>query len=145
MNWGKGIALSLVAFAGMLATLFAIGSRHMETLVTDEYYAEELRYQHRIDAQERAHGLSAPVRFDVVEDRIVLSFPSELAGRPISGTLKLLRPNDAHGDRTITVGPTAETHFTSASLGLAQGRYDASLEWEANGVSYHSADKLVVQ
>lgn len=145
MNWGKAIALSLIGFAAMLATLFVIGSRHMESLVTEEYYAEELRYQERIDAQARAHALSTPVRFDAADDRIVLNFPAELAGKTITGTLTLLRPNDANGDRTIAIGPLTDAAFASGPLGLSMGRYDASLDWQVDGVSYHSADKLVVQ
>lgn len=145
MNWGRAITLSLIGFASMLATLFVIGSRHMESLVTEEYYAEELRYQDRIDAQARAQALSTPARFDASGDRITIGFPPELAGKTITGTLTLLRPNDAQADRTISIGPLTEVAFASGPLGLALGRYDASLDWQVDGVSYHSADKLVVQ
>ncbi len=59
MNWGKGLALSLIAFAAMMAAFGIASARRSEALVTEEYYEEELRFQDRIDAQDRAHALSA--------------------------------------------------------------------------------------
>lgn len=145
MNWGKGIALSLIAFAGMMATFMVIASQHVESLVTDEYYAEELKYQERIDAQARARSLSAPVAILVKGDEVELRFPAELKGKSVTGTLNLLRPNDARGDRRVAVRMDADGLFRSPALQLLPGRYDASIDWQADGVSYHSSDKLVVQ
>lgn len=145
MNWGRGIALSLIAFAAMMATFLVIASRHVESLVTDEYYAEELKYQERIDAQARARSLSAPVVILVQGEEVALRFPEELAGLTISGTLTLLRPNDANGDRSVEFEADAEGRFRSDGLRLLPGRYDASVDWRSGGVSYHSSDKLVVQ
>lgn len=144
MNWGKGIALSLIAFAAMMATFLVIASRHVESLVTDEYYAEELRYQQRIDAQARARSLSGPVAILVQGDELALRFPDEMKGRMITGTLTLRRPNDARGDRSVEIHMDAEGLFRSSGLRLLPGRYDASIDWQADGVSYHSSDKLVV-
>ncbi|MFN3875447.1 MAG: FixH family protein [Flavobacteriales bacterium] len=143
MNWGKGLALSLIAFAGMMAAFGIAGARRNEQLVTNEYYADELRYQERIDARERANGLSAPVDMRIADDRMELRFPAELAGRRITGTLTLLRPNDARADRRLAVAADSAGVFVSEPLTLRPGRYDASLEWLVDGVAYHTAEKLV--
>lgn len=143
MNWGKGLALSLVAFAAMMAAFGIASARRSEALVTEEYYAEELRFQDRIDAQDRAGALSAPVSIDVTDNRVRLRFPEELTGSRITGTLKLLRPNDPRADRDLRID-ASEGVFGSAVLDLWPGRYDASLEWQADGVTYHTSAKLVV-
>lgn len=143
MNWGKGLALSLIAFAGMMAAFGIASARRTEQLVTDEYYAEELRYQERIDAQGRATALSTPVSMRIADDRLELRFPPELAGKRITGTLMLLRPNDARADRKLDVLADSTGTFISAPLQLWPGRYDASLEWAADGATYHTAEKLV--
>lgn len=145
MNWGKGLALSLIAFAAMMAAFGIASARRAESLVTDEYYAEELRYQQRIDAQGRANALSAPVDFIAEKGRLRIQFPAELAGKTITGELRMLRPNDPRADRKLSLKADESGAFVSDPLDLWPGRYDASLEWQCDGVTYHSAEKLVVQ
>lgn len=145
MNWGKALALSLAAFVALMAWFLWKASSHVESLVTDDYYAQELKYQDRIDAQARSSALSAPVAFTIADDRIQVRFPQELAVKGITGSLRLMRPNDARGDRSVEVRADSTGLFTSEALDLLPGRYDASLDWQADGVRYHSADKLVAQ
>lgn len=145
MNWGKGLALSLIGFAVMMACFGVLAMRNPESLVTEDYYAEELRYQQRIDAQGRAGALTAPVRIEVIAKGIVLRFPPELAGKEIAGTLRLLRPNDPRADRSLEIVADSAGTYRSAAIDLWPGRYDASLEWQADGSTYHTAEKLVVQ
>jgi len=143
MNWGKGLAISLIAFAVMMAAFGIASARRTESLVTEEYYAEELRYQDRIDAQGRALSLSAPVAVSIDDDRLHLRFPDELTGKRITGKLRLLRPNDPRADQDLAFTADDSGHFHSDPLELWPGRYDASLEWQCDGVTYHSAEKLV--
>ena len=145
MNWGKGLAISLIAFAAMMAAFGIASARRTETLVTENYYAEELRYQDRINAQVRARALSAPVRITVGEDRVRIQFPGEMTGKMITGQLRLLRPNDARADRELALSADPEGSFVSQALGLWPGRYDATLEWQVGGIAYHTAEMLVVQ
>ncbi|MBK8227261.1 MAG: FixH family protein [Flavobacteriales bacterium] len=144
MNWGKGLAISLIAFAAMMAAFGIASARRTESLVTEEYYAEELRYQQRIDAQGRALSLSAPVAIMVGKGRLRIQFPAELAGKAITGELHLLRPNDARADKKVAIAADQDGLFETQALDLWPGRYDASLEWQCGGVTYHSAEKLVV-
>lgn len=145
MNWGKGLAISLIAFAVMMAAFGIASARRTETLVTENYYAEELKYQERIDAQTRTKALSAPVSIVIAEDRVRLQFPAEMEGKAITGNLRLLRPNDARADRDVAIAAESNGSFTSKALDLWPGRYDASLEWQVDGITYHTAEKLVVQ
>ncbi|MBK7946916.1 MAG: FixH family protein [Flavobacteriales bacterium] len=145
MNWGKGLAISLIAFAAMMAAFGIASARRTETLVTENYYAEELKYQERIDAQSRTNALSAPVSIVLADDRVQLRFPVEMEGKAITGSLKLLRTNDARADRDVAIAAESDGSFTSEALDLWPGRYDASLEWQVDGITYHTAEKLVVQ
>jgi hypothetical protein len=145
MNWGKGLALSLIVFAAMMAAFGIASARRTEALVTEEYYAEELRYQQRIDAQGRANALSTAVSIAIADDRVRLRFPSELAGKRITGSLHLLRPNDVRADRKLEVIADSTGSYVSEPLELWAGRYDASLEWTVDGAAYHTAERLVAQ
>ena len=51
MNWGNGILLLLLVFIGLMVTLVTICVRQDDIhLVTENYYAEEIKYQEHIDA-----------------------------------------------------------------------------------------------
>ncbi|HQW06333.1 MAG: FixH family protein [Flavobacteriales bacterium] len=142
MNWGKGLALALIAFAGMMTWFVVMASRNPSPLVTEEYYEKELKFQERIDHTERANALSSPVRIAVTAQDLRLEFPEEFHGKVITGELTLLRPNDPRADQVITVNTTGI--FERGNMELWPGRYNASLEWTVDGTRYFTEEKLVV-
>lgn len=98
MNWGKGLALALIAFAGMMAWFVVMAARNPSPLVTEEIMKKELKFQERIDHTARANALSAPVHMIVTANELRLEFPQEFHGKTISGELTLLRPNDPRAE-----------------------------------------------
>jgi len=143
MNWGKGLALALIAFACMMAWFVVMASRNPSPLVTEEYYEKELKFQERINDTERANALSTPVHMIVTASELRLEFPQEFQGKTISGELTLLRPNDPRADQVIAVNTTGI--FERGGMGLWPGRYNAALEWTVDGTRYFMEEKLVVQ
>jgi hypothetical protein len=144
MNWGKGLALVLVAFAGLMAWFIVMSARNPEPLVTEHYYEQELKYQQRINNTERANALSTAVIMRPMRYGVLLTFPAEIRSSGIAGVLTLLRPNDPKGDRTINITPDSTGRFLALAPGLTSGRYNAQLEWTANGTTYYTEEKLVV-
>ncbi len=145
MNWGKGLALALAVFAGLMTWFVIMSLRNPEPLVTEEYYEEELKYQQRIDNTERSNELSALVRMDVMRDAVHLFFPKELHAIAITGELTLQRPNDPSGDLVLQVATDSTGSYHNALVRLVPGRYNALLEWGAAGERYYTEEKLVVQ
>lgn len=143
MNWGKALALALIAFAAMMAWFMIQASQHPSPLVTEDYYGAELKYQQRIDAAGRANALTAAVDMDLQRTTAVLRFPAELKGSPITATLTLLRPNDPQADRVLRFNTDSAAHH-AGNLDLSAGRYNAALEWEAGGVKYFTEQKVYV-
>jgi len=143
MNWGKGLALTLVAFAALMVWFIVMATRNPEPLVTEEYYEQELKYQERIDNTTRAHALST-VGMEVTANSIRLTFPAGMSDRSITGDLTLLRPNDPTADRLLKVIADSNGVFQTDAVALVAGRYNALLEWNADGVAYYTEEKLVV-
>ena len=48
MNWGKSIVLSFVLFAAFIVTLVTVCLRQDISLVSKEYYKEELQYENQL-------------------------------------------------------------------------------------------------
>ncbi len=134
--------MAMIAFALLMAWFVWKASQHTEPLVTENYYAAELKYQERIDEMVRAKGLSAPVHMTFDRTGVELRFPAEFNGRRITGTLELLRPNNPMGDRELAVATDSANLRLPADL--MAGRYNASLQWEVEGTTFFSSDKAYI-
>ncbi|MGL6269890.1 MAG: FixH family protein, partial [Chitinophagaceae bacterium] len=66
-NWGYKIAVFYLVFIAGIMFLVIKSSRQQMDLVTTDYYAQELKYQDKIDQSKRADGLSEPIRHEVSE------------------------------------------------------------------------------
>ncbi|HOY29749.1 MAG TPA: FixH family protein [Flavobacteriales bacterium] len=143
MNWGKGIALALFAFASMMAWFMVKATQHPEPLVTEDYYGEELKYQERMEGTARADAFTEAVRIEVQQGSVVLHFPQEVAGKRISGRVDLQRPNAPVGDRSLPFGSDSTT-VRFDELDLLPGRYNAAIHWSVNGVDYFTSEKVYV-
>ena len=145
MNWGKGIALALFIFAGMMAFFVVKAIQNPTPLVTENYYEQELKFQGRIDNVQRANALSAQVELELSNTGIRMVFPAEMQRRSISGELTLMRPNDPDADRTVVIDLNGPIHFFAPLEGLVPGRYNAMIEWQVEGTNYYTEEKLVLQ
>lgn len=143
MNWGRGLALTLIAFAALMAWFVVKASQNPEPLVTEQYYEQELKYQGRIDDAQRANALSSPVIISLAGGGVHLMFPRELKGHPIIGKLTLMRPNDPASDRILPIIADPAGMFSSGDMGLLRGRYNALLEWRAGADTYYTEEKVI--
>ena len=57
MNWGNKIAISFIIFIGIIVTMVVISMKQDISLVSTDYYEQEIAYQDQIDRMERTRGL----------------------------------------------------------------------------------------
>ena len=143
MNWGKGLALVMIAFAGMMAYFLVRAAQNPEPLIAENYYAQELRFQERIDASSRAMALSGAVRMDATRDGVTVTFPEEVKDKALAGTLLLLHAQETNDDRSVVIHAATGGRFEEA-IALRRGRYLAQLEWAADSMKYYSEAQLIV-
>lgn len=145
LHAGHYIVVVMAAFI-LIMTQFMVRAYHnQETLVAEDYYARELRYQEQIDKLHNVAALGEDVRFEVRPGRLELTFPTALNGTAITGELFLMRPNDARGDLRVPLRVDAQGRFTVDTEPLLKGAYSVHLEWEADGVAYLTEDRVHVQ
>lgn len=144
MNWGKALALALIAFAGMMAFFVYKASQNPMPLVSENYYGDELRFQERMAAVQRASELSAPVRVRVQRNRVSVDFPEEARGQELVGEMQLQRPNEPLGDHTAHFTVPGTASLEQAGMELLPGRYNLLLLWKMNGLEYCTQERVVV-
>lgn len=125
MSWGKGIILVFVGFAAFIGTLVTVCVKQQISLVSKNYYEEELNYQQQIDELKNAATLEHKPVISIVKKHVQVSGIEQ-------GELKLLRPSDARFDATFVIDPKNSFDLSK----YPSGRYNASLRWQMDGKSY---------
>jgi len=143
MNWGYKILFVYLAFvAGILLMVFK-SSIQKRDLVTPDYYAKELKYQQRIDAVKKTQALSAPVKYELINQQMLISFPKEFTGKSITGSILLYCPSDNNKDieQAFSVSTNAYTMQLPVNK---KGLYEVQISWQADGISYYFENKLTL-
>ena len=140
MNWGKWIALSFVLFALFIGTLVVVCVREDISLVSKDYYQEELAFQQQIDREKNVRGLAGKPELQILDQTVIIHFNQILAID--SGTLILFRPSNKRFDKNFTLDATmGDLQYFNVST-LPHGMYKAKLRWSMQGKEYY-IEKIV--
>ena len=132
MNWGKSIVLVFILFAGFIATLVTVCIRQDVSLVSRDYYKEELNYGQQIERMQNTNQLaSKPVI--AVSGKLMTVTYNELHAIT-AGDVKLFRPSNAMFDRTFQLTTAGTQSFNLDNL--PQGMYKVRMNWTAAGKEY---------
>jgi hypothetical protein len=136
MNWGKSIVLAFVIFTVFIATLVTVCVRQDISLVTKDYYQEELAYQGQIDRMAHTAMLSEKPDIKIQHGNLLIVSYEDFA-RVQSGSLQLFRPSDPAMDRQFKFRKTAETSLYFSTDGMKKGMYRARLKWTMDGNDFY--------
>lgn len=143
MNWGKSIILAFVLFGAFLVTLVTVCMRQDISLVTREYYKEELDYQAQINRIAHTRTLSQKPTIQVESGDIIkvryADFPSLERGE-----LHLFRPSDPEMDKQFDLHGSAEGLQYFSTSGMEKGMYRARMKWTMNGEEFYIEQKITL-
>lgn len=144
LNWGTGIALVYIAFAAATTGFVSFAMGRPVDLVSDDYYAQSLQQDERMDAERNTRALEPfPAVVPSGAHALVLSLPSAHAGTA-TGTVTLYRPSDARADRVRPLAIDAAGRQAIALDGLARGRWLVQVRWSAQGRHYYFEEPVIV-
>ncbi|MCC5939392.1 MAG: FixH family protein [Lunatimonas sp.] len=141
MDWGKGIVLTFVVFAGIIISMVTICMKQDDLhLVTQNYYEEEIRYQEHIDKMDNATALGLDAfTFDGKTKAVDLHLPVGSKGE-----LHLFRPSDARLDQKLALDIVDEQSLFVDLKDLKPGYWRIKLTWSADGKSYFQEEKVTL-
>ena len=142
MNWGKSIVLAFVLFAVFIGVLVAVCVREDISLVSRNYYNEELDYQTKMNGARNVDQLSQKPEISLTERqslRITFDFHEFENGK-----LVLYSPADISEDKTFEISATSSP-FQTFSLGtLKKGNYKVKMIWTANGKDFYFEQSIYI-
>ena len=145
-RWPLIIASTLGVYAIALTTIAVFISSKNVDLIQDDYYVESLNFNER-QAMKSAHkSLAEPASFTINrKDKTVdFSLPREFSSEGYVLNLRLIRPDNAELDFTISENKYLENNFSIPfNLFPKNGRWNVFFQYTSSaGKSYLLEDKL---
>ena len=137
MNPGKWIFVSFVLFAGFIGALVVVCMRQDMSLVSADYYKQELVYQNQIERMKNTESLGQKPVIVATLNAMKVTFDSTQHVQ--QGELQLFCPSNARMDRKFALTPD-QRKFDTALSGLAGGMYRVKLFWTMNGKDYYQEE-----
>lgn len=138
-HWGTGIAVVTGLFMAMILGFVIQSFQHDTELVSDDYYAQELAYQTRIDQKANAGDIDVKVSFD--EQGMILVYPEGASAW--KGGVEFFRPSDKALDfsEAITLDDAGQQRIQADNL--ITGLWKVKFTWEEGGKSYYMEKSIV--
>jgi hypothetical protein len=138
MNWGKGIIVTFIVFAGIVTTMVVISMKQEVGLVAPDYYKQELAYQEQINRINNFNQLveKPTILVDRATSEIVIEFPEANVNTITAGQVQLFRPSETGMDQLyeLTLGGNGEQRILVSKL--LKGRWKVKLSWQEDEVGY---------
>lgn len=138
ISWGNKILIAILAFVTMMGTLVYKCLNTNYELVSKEYYKDELDYQKRIEAANRAQALNSVASVNVNSESVLVELPDEMRNKNITGSILFYCATDASKDRTVEMKVSADGQQSIEKSVLRPGNYTVKMNWIADGQSYYS-------
>jgi hypothetical protein len=143
MNWGKWIVVSFVLFAAFIATLVTVCVRQDISLVSKDYYEEELVYQDQIGRIENASLLAKRPSIKII-NKNTLEISFDQFNKIRKGELQLFRPSDASMDKKFffEASDTPTQQFSTDTM--HKGMYRARMMWKMGEREYFVEEVIFI-
>ncbi len=137
LNWGTGIALFYGTFVVVLVAVVIKSTTYDNSLVSDDYYADDLNYQQQYDklANSRDLAQDLSVELQSAEEKVELRFPSDLG--QAAGEIFFFCPSDSKSDFRVAVQPDSNHRQVVPVAGLKPGLWRVKVDWQAGGKAYY--------
>jgi nitrogen fixation protein FixH len=142
LNWGHGIFITMAIFIVMMTSFMVRAFNNQEELVAEDYYAQELQYQERIDQMRNAGAAGEALRAEVSGATLTLVFPAQVRGKAITGQARLLKPNDSRADQVLPLAVDSAGRCTFDTRDWMKGAYHLQVDWAVAGVDHFSEDHI---
>ena len=144
MSWGKKITVLYLAFVALIVTLVVLCFGQKVELETKDYYAQEIKFQDKIDAISNEKNLATTITHQLQGTQIILNADSSLLSKGLEGTINFYRPSDSSKDMNLKMIFTNNQQIINTST-LIHGVYKMQLSWVSNDTKYFKEDVIFIK
>ncbi len=144
INWGISIAIFYLSF--MLVMIFFVirTTTYDNSLVVDNYYEEDLKYQSHFDKKANTQALKKQVDFEFSSENktIEIHFPKDL--KKVDGNIRFYNPISKYSDVLLPITTDSNQTMSIALNELKAGRWKILLDWNDGEKEYYSETEIVL-
>lgn len=142
-TWGHGITISFVLFMVYILSFVYQSFVNKVDLVAEDYYAQEIAYQDRIDDKANAKHLTNEILVRRTTEGVEIAFPKDELIDAGTGTLQFFRPSDEGLDIQVPLQLT-EGHQALPLQLFQRGRYRVNFSWKNNGEGRYITKEVIL-
>lgn len=143
MNFGVKITILYLSFVGLILTLVFMCFQQKVELVSKDYYAQEIKFQDKINAINNEKNLTGSISHSVNGKEIVLTIDSALLNKGFEGTVIFFRPSDSSKDFQLKMNFVDNEQIINANE-LIHGTYKLQLSWIVNHKNYFKEEVIFI-
>ena len=136
-HWGHGVIIAFILFATLIISLVVGSIRQNVELVSPDYYAQEIRYQNRIEEIKNNQNLDKPAEIIAEKEQVVIKI---FTANPI-GNVVFFRPSDATKDFSLPLN-VQENSQIIPTQNLEKGLWRVKITWESDKKTYFHEQKI---
>ena len=142
INWGSGIAIFYSLFVITMVYAVYRSTQFDNSLVSDHYYSDDLKYQERFDKLSNAQGLKEDLKIQTAESgsQVELFFPAEL--EKVQGEIYFFCPSDQSRDFKVNIAPNLNHRQVISTTGLKTGLWRLKVDWSDGTKAYYKEEVI---
>jgi hypothetical protein len=135
MNWGKWIVVSFILFAVFIGTLTTICMRQEVSLVSKDYYKDELAFQDQINRVQNTNDLEQRPKLSINQQGLEIDY-NEFS-KIENGRLILFCPSNPKQDRKFIIEASSSGKRLVSTQNIKAGMYHAKFYWTIEGKEFY--------
>lgn len=134
LNWGNGIFIFYIIFVGALAFQLIKSFQYDHSLVVDNYYEKDIKYQEQFDKLKNTKALSEPLQIEYFKEKneVRIAFPDDIA--TAQGEIQFYRADDKSKDFKLPIKGAGDIVVPTSFL--VRGEWTVSVDWTTDDKSY---------
>ena len=143
-TWGTGIAIFYTAFVIFMVGMVVYSKNFDHSLVVDNYYEEDLKYQSHIDAVKNAQRLEQDlvIRETGISQTILFEFPNEF--QTLGGSILFYRADDKSKDFELDIVTDSQGRLEVPVSQIPSGQWTVKVNWQGDGKPFYKEKTIVL-
>lgn len=137
MNWGRVILIVYLLFVGGMVFMVIKSFNNDYDLVTDDYYAEELKFEDQISASKNAVEFRDSIIINKSAEDVEVQFPSAFK-TATTGELHFYKAANADDDIIMPLQLDENGRQVMRRNTINAGFYTVKIKWVKNNINYYT-------
>jgi len=139
-NWGTGIVIAMVLFMVFILQFVyraSMVAKYEHSLVSDDYYKDEIHYQEEIDKMNKGIALKENISVIQNENGLLIRFPKEFEDDSLSGTVYFKRLSNEKLDFSKDIKDNLSDHvIVIPDDQLVTGKWELKIDWKVKDEAF---------